>query len=135
MPNIQKHTIVWIVISIMMFGNSIKDMVKMFSPGYQVTSIYGNGDNLCCVLNSPGMLADGIIYRCGEQLAMPDGYRSMGGRSVVMSDGLLYVGLTSDCDSDAESDSETGGKEAAVWIEGEMKQLKINGFISHISVY
>ena len=112
-----------------------KDMVKMFSPGYLVTSIYGSGDNLCCVLNSPGMLADGMIYRCGELFAMPDGYRSMGGRSVVMSDGLLYVGLTSDRDSDVESDSEAWSNEAAVWIEGEMKPLKINGFISHISVY
>jgi hypothetical protein len=38
-------------------------------------------------------------------------------------DGILYVGLTSE-----------SGNAAAVWVDNEMKPLKINGFISHISV-
>jgi hypothetical protein len=55
-------------------------------------------------------------------LELPAGYISMGGCSIAMADGLLYVGLTSTVD-----------QEPAVWVENEMKPLEINGFISHIS--
>ena len=41
-----------------------------------------------------------------------------------MAEGKLYVGLTPDTEGTA-----------AVWVENEMKPLKINGFISHMSVY
>jgi hypothetical protein len=47
---------------------------------------------------------------------------SMGGRSMELIDGMLYVGLTS-----------TSGGNAAVWVDNEMKPLKINGFISYMS--
>jgi hypothetical protein len=102
-------------------------LVKQFSPGYMVASMCMGGEEVCCVLNGPYALADGVIYRCGESLNMPEGYISMGGSSMFMSDGMLYVGLTSTgLSKDACS--------AAVWIDNEMKPLKINGFISHISV-
>ena len=102
-------------------------LVKLFPPGYTVTSMCADGEEACCVLNSPDSLTNGIIYRCGESIVMPDGYLSMGGRSVSMSEGMLYVGLTSTgLSEDACS--------AAVWVDNEMKPLKINGFISHISV-
>ena len=105
-------------------GNTL---VKQFSPGYMVASMCMGGEEVCCVLNGPYALADGVIYRCGESLNMPEGYISMGGSSMFMSDGMLYVGLTSTgLSKDACS--------AAVWIDNEMKPLKINGFISHISV-
>ncbi len=97
-----------------------KDVV--FPEGYTIASAYGCDDSVCCVLNAPAVSENGIIYRCGEQMAMPDGYMSMGGRSMELIDGMLYVGLTS-----------TSGGNAAVWVDNEMKPLKINGFISYIS--
>ena len=98
------------------------DLVAAFPSGYTVASMCSGYDGLSCILNSSGADAPGIIYRCGESYEVPAGYISMGGRSMVMVDGLLHVGLT--------SKSEGG---AAVWVENEMKPMKINGFISHIS--
>lgn len=98
------------------------NIVKAFGPGYAVSGVGAWGDALSCVLNSPMRLMDGIIYRCGESIKMPRGYMSMGGKTLEMIDGILYVGLTS-----------TDGDGAAVWIDGDMKPLKINGFISNMS--
>ena len=53
---------------------------------------------------------------------VPEGYMSMGGRTMIVVDGMLYVGLTSET-----------SESPAVWVENEMKPLKINGFISHLS--
>ncbi len=98
------------------------ELVQMFPSGHLVSSVCVCGDSLSCVLNSSARGAGGLIYRCGELLELPAGYISMGGCSIAMADGLLYVGLTSTVD-----------QEPAVWVENEMKPLEINGFISHIS--
>lgn len=107
------------------------DLVKTFSPGYTAISVCACEDDVSCVLNPFAPLLDGIIYRCGETLQIPGGYMSMGGRSMVMSDGILYVGLTPEIGSEQKS----GIKDPAVWVDGEMKPLKINGFISHVTMY
>jgi hypothetical protein len=95
----------------------------MFSPGYTVASMCASEDDICCVLNGPASAINGVIYRFGEISQIPSQYMSMGGRSMALVDGILYVGLTSE-----------SGNAAAVWVDNEMKPLKINGFISHISV-
>ena len=77
---------------------------------------------ICCVLNAADDDVRGIIYKSGESWSVPEGYMSMGGQSMAVIDGMLYVGLT----------SKEGG-DAAVWVDNEMKPLKINGFISHMS--
>ena len=97
-------------------------LVHMFSPGYTVASVCMSQEDVCSVLNAPDMLSEGIIYRSGESLEMPQGFMSMGGRSLMVVDGMLYVGLTS-----------VAGGDAAIWVDNEMKPLKINGFISYIS--
>ena len=98
------------------------DLVKKFSSGYTVVSICSCNDGLSCILNAPRPSLKGIIYRCGQEYELPEGYMSIGGNCIIMVDGLLYVGLTSET-----------GECAAVWVENEMKPLKINGFISHMS--
>ena len=100
-------------------------LIKMFSPGYVVTCFCANGDDVSCILNPPENLSAGIIYHAGESFTIPDGYKSMGGRSMTMLDGLLYVGLTS---------TEISDERASMWVDEEMKPLKINGFISNISI-
>ena len=93
-----------------------------FPAGYTVASIYDGDNSVSCVLNAPDATSEGIIYRCGESMKMPEGYMSLGGSSMEMVDGMLYVGLTS-----------RDGGNAAVWVDNEMKPLKINGFISYVS--
>lgn len=101
-----------------------EDLVDVFPEGYTVASVYGYDDEIACVLNGSGRFSEGIIYYSGETIKMPSEYMSMGGRSIVMSNGILYVGLVS-----------KRGTGAAVWVNNEMKPLKINGFISHMSVF
>lgn len=96
---------------------------ETFPEGYTIASICAGGDDFCCVLNPPESSGKGIIYRFGEKLEMPDGYVSMGGKSMAVMDGILYVGLTS-----------KDGADAAVWVDGEIKPLRLSGFISHIYV-
>ena len=95
-----------------------------FQSGYVVSSLCMSDGVLSCVLNGPSAFSPGLIYRDGESFDMPAGYMSMGGRSMAMADGKLYVGLISAADG-----------MVAVWADKEMKPLKINGFISHMSVY
>ena len=99
------------------------EMLHYFPSGYTVSSICGSGDGLSCVLNAPRAGVNGIIYRGGESFDMPEGYMSIGGDTMTIVDGILYLGLTS-----------TAEERACVWAENEMKPLKINGFISHMSM-
>ena len=98
------------------------DLIKTFPSGYTVASYSVCDNSLNCILNSSIREKSGIIYRNGEWFDLPEGYMSMGGRTMVVVDGLLYVGVTSEVDGNP-----------AIWVENEMKPLKINGFISHIS--
>lgn len=97
-------------------------LVKAFSAGQVVAAVYDNADGICCTVNAREVNASGLIYTGGDVFMMPRGYMSMGGQSVVMLDGLLYIGLTSET-----------GERPSVWVDNEMKPLKINGFISHIA--
>lgn len=82
-----------------------------------------DGD-LCYVTSGLTFLRPAVISRYGEAFSMPPGYFSMGGKSMAVKDGMLYVGLTSTSDGNP-----------AVWVDDEVKPLKINGFISHIHVH
>jgi hypothetical protein len=95
----------------------------VFSPGYTAAAVCVSDTDVACVLNGRRNLSGGVIYQNGRSFDMPEGYMSIGGCAMVIIDGRLYVGLT----------SETGGP-PAVWSEEKIKPLKINGFISHMSV-
>lgn len=99
------------------------DEKETFPEGYTIASMCASGDDFCCVLNPPDSSGKGIICRFGETFDMPDGYVSMGGKSMAVMDGILYVGLTS-----------KNGLDAAVWVDGEIKPLRLSGFVSHIYV-
>ena len=64
------------------------------------------------------------ISRCGEIFSLPEGYTVMGTAPLAMVDGILHVGMTS-----------LEGTEPAVWMDGEVKKLGFNGYISSISVW
>lgn len=98
-------------------------LVTAFPHGFTVSSLCASDGGVSCVLNKSSNMRNGLIYRCGELLPMPSGYVSMGEGTAVMVDGMLHVGLT----------PEKSG-EPAIWVDGEMKPVHINGFISHLAV-
>ena len=94
----------------------------MFSSGMTVTSICSWADGICCVLKNQ-KTDTWAIYRCGELFNIPQGYAVVGSSSLAVIDGILHVGLTS-----------RTGVDSQIWKDGEMKPLKINGYISSIVV-
>ena len=98
-------------------------LAATFPDGYMSASSCDVEGEIFCVLNGSRADNEGIIYYAGGQTVVPKGYCvSAGGQTLAVVNGLLYVGLTS-----------KHGENASVWVEDEMKPLKINGFISHIS--
>ena len=95
-----------------------------FLEGQTLASHCVVGDELCCVTTGFPIIRPGVILAFGESYSVPANYMSMGGQTMAVKDGMLYVGLTS-----------SKGDCPAVWVDGEMKPLKINGFISHVHVY
>ena len=95
----------------------------LFPTGMTVWTSCVDGVGFSCLLShySNGELK---ISRCGEICALPEGYTAMGTAPLAMADGILYVGMT----------SLEGGK-PAVWMDGEIRQLGFNGYISSISVW
>lgn len=95
----------------------------MFPTGMTVWASYVDDGGISCLLShySTGNLK---ISRCGELCPLPEGYTVMGTAPLAMADGILHVGLTS-----------LEGAEPAVWMDGEIKKLGFNGYISSISVW
>ena len=67
---------------------------------------------------------DIIFLDDNESIKECGGYSVMGTRPLAMVDGILHVGLTS-----------LQGAGPAVWMDGEIKELGFNGYISSISVW
>jgi hypothetical protein len=96
---------------------------ETFHQGCTAAAVCARDEHTACVLNGNTNFSGGTIYFDGKSYDMPEGYMSMGGNSMVIMEGSLYVGLT----------SKNGGY-PVVWSEEKIKPLKINGFISHMSV-
>lgn len=79
-------------------------------------------DGICCILEGV-TTGRQKIFRTGEIYEMPEGYAVMGTCPMAVADGILYVGLTP-----------SEGKEPQVWKDGELQPVKLNGYISSISV-
>jgi hypothetical protein len=96
---------------------------KLFPAGMTVGSLCTWDDGICCVLNSSLPSGGGTIFRCGETFPIPAGYISMGGETMSMVDGILHVGLSS-----------LKGGRPVIWKDGNIHELKINGFICSLTV-
>lgn len=94
------------------------ELYHKFSPGFSVSAICASDDGICCIINSNSSSGGGTIFRCGERFNLPIGYTSMGKNPMAMTDGVLYIGLT----------SLKGGK-PILWKDGEMEELDLNGMI------
>ena len=94
----------------------------MFPAGMTVWTSHVDDGGISCLL-SHYATGDLKISRCGEICALPEGYTVMGTAPLAMVDGILHVGLTS-----------LEGEEPAVWMDGEIRKLGFNGYISSLSV-
>ena len=97
-------------------------MKSVFPAGYTIASLCVCDDAVSCVLTHH-RTGDELISRGGELFQVPSGYSVMGTSPICMVDGILHVGLTS-----------LDGSSPAVWKDGEISTLNINGYISSISV-
>ena len=95
----------------------------MFPAGMTVWTSHVDDGGVSCLL-SHYATGDLKISRCGELCALPEGYTVMGTAPLAMVDGILHVGLTS-----------LEGDEPAVWMDGEIRKLGFNGYISSLSVW
>lgn len=95
----------------------------LFPTGMTMWTSCVDGSGFSCLLSHylTGKLK---ISRCDEISSMPEGYTVMGTVPLAMADGILYVGMTS-----------LEGGQPAVWMDGEIKKLGFNGYISSISVW
>ncbi len=94
----------------------------LLAEGMTISSIFMEGDGICCLMNASSPYHDGIIYRCGETYPMPSGYSSIGSGSAIVINGILHAGLSS-----------FSGGPPIIWRDGKTDTLNVNGFISSIS--
>ena len=95
----------------------------LFPAGMTVWASFVDDGDVSCLL-SYYSTGDFTISRCGELASLPEGYTVMGTAPLAMVDGILHVGMTS-----------LDGAEPAVWMDGEIRKLGFNGYISSISVW
>jgi hypothetical protein len=94
----------------------------LFQRGLTFSAICTGDDVVHCTLNPASGAGAGFIYRGGETLAMPLGYACMSRNAMDFSSGILSVGLS----------SLIGGK-PILWVDGQTKELDVNGYISSIT--
>ena len=92
--------------------------------GYVASSRCISGDGMSLVFNPVYESGKGLIFRCGEEMAMPAGYSVMGLSCAAVADGLLHIGLS----------SQEGGR-PMIWKDGQTVFLDISGYIASVSVY
>lgn len=92
--------------------------------GYVASSRCISGDGVSLVFNPVYGSGKGLIFRCGEEMAMPAGYSVMGLSCAAVADGILHIGLS----------SQEGGR-PMIWKDGQTVFLDISGYIASVSVY
>ncbi len=98
-------------------------IVHAFPYSTAVSSVCMDVDGICCILNPSSSDTEGEIYKCGESYFMPEGYVSIGPRTCAVVNGILHAGLSS-----------LSGAPPILWKDDELTQLKINGYITVVSV-
>ena len=98
------------------------ERVTVFSP-QSLSGLCTDGDGVFCVLNPMDESYPGKIYRAGDVYDIPQGYVCLGSQSMAVINGIMHVGLS----------SLTGGR-PMLWRDGQIDTIKVNGYISHISM-
>lgn len=90
--------------------------------GMTVSSIWAGKEGIACVLNPTSQDKGSAVFRMGEYELLPEGYTAIGSSPIVVSNGILTVGLSS-----------LSGSKPILWMDGEIDELDVNGYICTVS--
>lgn len=108
----QVQSVVW--------GTDLK--YSLFPKGMIFSALCAGEDGLHCTMNPASGTGAGLIFRGGEGLEIPSGYACMSRSAMAFASGMLTVGLSS-----------LIGEKPALWVDGELKSLDVNGYISCVA--
>ena len=110
-------------------GNQVQSVLwgtdfqySLFPKGMTFSALCFGEDGLHCTMNPASGLGAGLIFRGGESLEIPAGYACMSRSAMDFASGMLTVGLSS-----------LKGEAPALWVDGRLKNLDINGYISCVT--
>ena len=110
-------------------GNQIQSVLwdincqhQLFPVGMTFASLCSGEDGLHCAMNPVSTDAAGLIFRSGESIDMPSGYVCVSRSAMDFCCGILSVGL-----------SPFEGGKPVLWVDGQLKELPVNGYISCVS--
>jgi hypothetical protein len=95
-----------------------------FDDGMTASSCCISGDGICCTFNPKSSSDSGRVYRFGDMMQLPSGYAVMGEECAAVARGILHIGLS----------SLEGGK-PAIWQDGDVRTLDVNGFVASVSTH
>ena len=110
-------------------GNQVQSVLwgtdfqySLFPKGMTFSALCHGEDGLHCTMNPAFGMGAGLIFRGGESLEIPAGYACMSRSAMDFASGMLTVGLSS-----------LKGEAPALWVDGRLKNLDINGYISCVT--
>lgn len=110
-------------------GNQVQSVLwgtdfqySLFPKGMTFSALCFGEDGLHCTMNPASGMGAGLIFRGGESLEIPAGYACMSRSAMDFASGMLTVGLSS-----------LKGAAPALWVDGRLKNLDINGYISCVT--
>ena len=110
-------------------GNQVQSVLwgtdfqySIFPKGMTFSALCFGEDGLHCTMNPASGMGAGLIFRGGESLEIPAGYACMSRSAMDFASGMLTVGLSS-----------LKGEAPALWVDGRLKNLDINGYISCVT--
>ena len=110
-------------------GNQVQSVLwgtdfqySLFPKGMTFSALCFGEDGLHCTMNPASGMGAGLIFRGGESLEIPAGYACMSRSDIDFASGMLTVGLSS-----------LKGEAPALWVDGRLKNLDINGYISCVT--
>ena len=110
-------------------GNQVQSVLwgtdfqySLFPKGMTFSALCFGEDGLHCAMNPASGMGAGLIFRGGESLEIPAGYACMSRSAMDFASGMLTVGLSS-----------LKGEAPALWVDGRLKNLDINGYISCVT--
>ena len=96
---------------------------QLFPKGMIFSALCLGDDGVHCTMNPTTGTAAGLIYRAGETITLPSGYSCRSRSAMDFASGMLTVGLSSSAEG-----------RAALWVDGQIKSLDANGYISVVEI-
>jgi hypothetical protein len=101
---------------------SPENKYSLFPKGMIFSAACSSESSMHYTMNPAAGREAGIIYRGGESLDMPSGYACVSRQAMSFYSGFLSVGLSS-----------LSGDKPVLWVDGQLKELDVNGYICCVS--